>query len=1658
MSAISTAIGNYSIEFGLELNEAYSTAPSSTGSLAITPTWTRLGRDPVYESTVNAPGGSGSWKFVTDTTASCRLNSNNATLTARLNDYDYTAGVWVKFNSIPNTAGAGTTYAFVAMPTASTVGFSMTLTPANGVYYIGGLTSGNASTRSNFAVNSNDWYLVTARRVGTTMSYAVNGITFYTETRTNTGTASNTFLGTGSVTTTGTLSYNLSNFFISTASAVTEANVKTIYDAGRAGNVSYYSDAVTTATAEFLDPIFKLGSDLNRFINGFAIQRGIQFSEPYAVTPTQTGSLSPDTIYFSRVGRDPVYQPSVGPAGGAGSWLFRSNESAGCRIRNSGGSAVVAINDGDFSSGAWFKINSRDATNGENPSIHSHLPSTTAGYDIKFNQQTSSLIFATSASEYSVPISLGNWYYVAVRKVGTQVKFFLNGVLQTTITQSQTAAGNEITWGPLAPYTSTSDFSMNLSNYYLAPSSEVTEAAISEIYNIGSYRENDYISSAVVQKIRSYNPTVTIPFDQAYNDPYTQYVVGAGVTATTAAEFTIPSGYTAPVQELGYAPGVGGWKFDETSRTFDTNATGLQIPSFNFSIGTWAKVNQWGTGGTFFDIRENLNTVASLAYEIDTTVGSATYGKRRFKGTVYGSSNASDYFGADLNLLENEWYYLAVSISGGIANYYVNGNLVLSRNGGGYSAYPSSLRFGDANGGSFVLSNFYKSLNSVIDSTAIKAIYDSRKALSVNYTATPAEADAGFISQPINARALTGLAELLHPVITVVVGNSVNSTTSFAIDATIVEPVVLTGQYVFVAGVLLGTADAFMEQPFQIETEKSHSVSASVSTATALMGNHKVAEAPLIATATLPMPVVATNPNYFKLVTPYTPVLYVEDGQSVVRNYGSWGPITRDSYFFTFDVLAGQEMQAVGNQKSWETNAINYGEYPLLEFQRSDYKTTMEALYATRTLSLEFWYFSQAYITTGTGNDGESGPLFDDGVTLITESRRNINGRAGQVVDYNSVILYGESTHVWENEPGKDYYNFREYPDAKPQSQDWNHVVITYEPNVDATKTRRYVYLNGAIVDNRLLTMQPSLNVGAYTLNTNVLATDIAAVYGPETGEGYRGPRIAGTIGFSGSRNFSTAKGVKFDEIAIYPVTLSGSTIIDHYSFIKSLSPNTSPFSNSINVSAEMGNHQVYPVINFVYEETPLTAIAERITEPTLALGYDKILSSSPVTASATLVMPVVTFSSNLSVSPMTASGEQPHAFFLNDVYYNYVQTNIAPYRYATFDGSNPDLDYGSDDDYAVAPFTYGGTVVNPGEGINGKALKTTGGSYATDGLIMKESVHDDTWGTGANDWHSSFWMQRALDDTSTTGLRVLWNVNGQNDNQHMVLYHYQNKLHLQINNQADAPVTVSSANNVDVFNYGINHFVIYFNHNGNNHTITVYVNGTSVLTQNIGTLQITTINNSAYTAANSEASNFPRLSVGCLITPFGSTALPVAPTNTKLIIDEVYWDKNDITNGQVTSLYNAMPGRTNYVAAPLPLTVDALSVMPTNTTTALYNATPATDFSELIHPLVVAVFNNVITASPMTANATGAGSSARIDNVTIVAALMLASAFIGGAGTPRVVNGTPMSATVTLANRTIFDGGIKVNGIKIFEPQSAWVQYVKVTNKNNLVPMNGVK
>ncbi len=224
-----------------------------------------------------------------------------------------------------------------------------------------------------------------------------------------------------------------------------------------------------------------------------------------------------------------------------------------------------------------------------------------------------------------------------------------------------------------------------------------------------------------------------------------------------------------------------------------------------------------------------------------------------------------------------------------------------------------------------------------------------------------------------------------------------------------------------------------------------------------------------------------------------------------------------------------------------------------------------------------------------------------------------------------------------------------------------------------------------------------------------------------------------------------------------------------------------------------------------------------------------------------------------------------------------------------------------------------------------------------------------------------------------------------------------------------------------------------------------------------IGTYQIELTNGSQHVGANSEANNFPRLGIGTLITPFVNTALPVVPTNISVYFDEIYWDKNGINAGQVATLFGMMPGKVMAVIFGDAMTASAQSVMPALTTTALYLADPMTASAESGDHTVLAVLNNVETAAPMTASALML-DAARIDNTTISAAFMFASAIFNNAGTPRIVRIAPFNATAELANRRVLTGGITVNGIKIFDAQSPWVQFIKITNESSLLPMDGVR
>jgi hypothetical protein len=266
----------------------------------------------------------------------------------------------------------------------------------------------------------------------------------------------------------------------------------------------------------------------------------------------------------------------------------------------------------------------------------------------------------------------------------------------------------------------------------------------------------------------------------------------------------------------------------------------------------------------------------------------------------------------------------------------------------------------------------------------------------------------------------------------------------------------------------------------------------------------------------------------------------------------------------------------------------------------------------------------------------------------------------------------------------------------------------------------------------------------------------------------------------------------------------------------------------------------------------------------------------------------------------------------------------------------------------------------------------------------------------------------------------------------------------------------------LDLFDYQRHFVLIEFNHtNPNNNVVKLYVDSILKSTINLGAYTGTTTNAAtADSGPNDEANNRPRLSIGCLITPFGSTALPVQPTTTKLIIDEVYWDKNSITQTQVTNLYAAMPDQNNKLIVATPLTASDELVMPAFSTSSIVSTAPLTASASLLEPGITAVRNLVTTATVMTASAF-AGNATVFEDRIITADVFVATAVFNSAGAIITIPGGPMLASITLVNRPnpfilpTGDYGISVstNGL-VYELSeiSPYMKYLRIVARNQKI------
>ena len=875
----------------------------------------------------------------------------------------------------------------------------------------------------------------------------------------------------------------------------------------------------------------------------------------------------------------------------------------------------------------------------------------------------------------------------------------------------------------------------------------------------------------------------------------------------------------------------------------------------------------------------------------------------------------------------------------------------------------------------------------------------------------------------------TATAFMTEPTIVIVANDNVQITTSFLASATIPENIVAianTNINNVVTEILTASAD--IVNNVQVYTGNDSLNVATEMTASAEFLDARVSEVPMIATATMPNAVPVIQANYFNLVNQLSPYLYINNGLSNPINYGTQtGTFVRGSEL-KLNQNGGTPMNLVGEGKSWQgVDSLNSDGF--LTFETENFADSFNNLLGTGTFAYEVWVKPNAFPETTIHSDtGLSySILHSEKLSLHLEDYyREAIYSGGIIVGYNVYPRYF-SLNINNNLNNK--IELRASIDSSPLSlSNWNHIVINvYQSGINANERLVQLWVNGQVIINQTITFTPWSDT-----------TD----------------KINYILG-SKAVSLTFLSDMYYDELAIYESPLTNSQIIQHNQFISSISPDYTNFTEPFIASAEFGNHNFFIISNANISQSTATASA-LFADPTTVAQKTINVSASALEASALNTGVTVFYGRTFVATTMVASAESKEGFFLSDVYYEYVQTNIAPYRYVTFDSENEYLDYGTDNDYSVVSTVVGGTVVTPQFGINGKSAKTAGTSYVTDGVILKESEWNDSWGTGQNSYHSAFWFQRATDDNSTTGLRVLWNLNGYKDNQHVVLYQYQGKLHMQFNNGSGTFVEQDTTA-LDLFDYQRHFVVVEFDHtNNNNNIVRLYVDAVLSMTVNLGEYTGFTTNAAAADSGpNDELNNHPRLSVGCLITPFSATALPVAPANTKLIIDEVYWDKDSITSTMVTNLFNIMPDKTNKIFIVEAITASAEFVMPAFSTSSILTTSPFTASAEVIEPVTTADREVVAEVEPVTANAELLDPAVFEDKI-IFSDIFVATATFNNAGLISTIPGPTMNASARLQSSAL---SLNVDGSTVYPnlSLSPWITYLRATETNKILPMREV-
>lgn len=245
-----------------------------------------------------------------------------------------------------------------------------------------------------------------------------------------------------------------------------------------------------------------MASNLHNKINSFALERGIEFNSAY---PTVSPYIGPRTgtnplgSYGKNTTANIVWEPTVGPIGGAGSWklIWDTVSATNSYVRGTlaTNTELLGIVDNDWSMGFWFKLNNIPASGSSTAAslmlFHEssngftlYVQGTTTGTG-KANLTYAKTLYGTITQLVSGGIDANTWYYFAATREGNLHKIYLNGVMIFSFNQTSTVqTSGALMWGDTSARTFTG--SWNISNFYYAPTSVIGPTQIQEIWLAGS--------------------------------------------------------------------------------------------------------------------------------------------------------------------------------------------------------------------------------------------------------------------------------------------------------------------------------------------------------------------------------------------------------------------------------------------------------------------------------------------------------------------------------------------------------------------------------------------------------------------------------------------------------------------------------------------------------------------------------------------------------------------------------------------------------------------------------------------------------------------------------------------------------------------------------------------------------------------------------------------------------------------------------------------------------------------------------------------------------------------------------------------------------------------------------------------------------------------